>query len=369
MSSTSSTPETAANALDTDALRAQLTRCQALCEQALTTVDSLEGERSTFLAQNFEDSLQQLEVILRILEEDASDSARSRSGSGDQPANFLKRLARGLARRDETEESNDATQEELPDLRHASAGLQGNTWTFSLPELVGFLAASAKTGVLWVDSPGENYLLGMVDGQLVHAASSATPEGLRLGEILVELGFLTARQLERFLEGGDSDEHLSGESLLKAGIISEEELHTALSVQVQELFHRLLETNNAVFRFREGMQIMVAHHVYLNTTQLILESARVKDELEKNAELNALAQQLATLKPGETAPEEWATWDEEALSAIETLGGEDAQAAAGETTTSFAEASSTADDEPTVVELPDDVDAATGSTDEDTNAA
>ena len=299
-------------------LRAQLERCQELCASALRTVDDMEGERASFLAHNFEDALQQMELILRVLEEDATQ-AKPGGGDSDEPVTFLKRLARGLARKEDGEILEEGDDHELPDLRRPATGLQGNTWTFSLPELVGFLAASRKTGVLWVDGPDENFLLGMVEGQLVHAASSATPEGLRLGEILVELGFLTARQLERFLSSEEGAELLSGESLLKSGMISEEELHTALTVQVQELFHRLLETRNSIFRFREGMQISVAHHVFLNTTQLILESARVKDELEKNAELNELAEQMASLQPGDEAPSEWSQWDEAALERIEQI--------------------------------------------------
>ena len=66
--------------------------------------------------------------------------------------------------------------------------------------------------------------------------------------------------------------------LMEAYMKYDEELRTVLVHQVQQLFHRLIQTKNAIFRFREGMQVMLAYPVSLNITQLLLESARVHDE-------------------------------------------------------------------------------------------
>ena len=71
--------------------------------------------------------------------------------------------------------------------------------------------------------------------------------GIKIGEILIEMGYLTELQLERFLKKQKESEMLSqmidrrhkllGEIILEAGIITEEELRRALSEQITRL-HR-----------------------------------------------------------------------------------------------------------------------------------
>lgn len=72
--------------------------------------------------------------------------------------------------------------------------------------------------------------------------------GTKIGEILIEMGYLTELQLERFLKKQKESEMLSqmidrrhkllGEIILEAGIITEEELRRALSEQITRLRHQ-----------------------------------------------------------------------------------------------------------------------------------
>ena len=50
-----------------------------------------------------------------------------------------------------------------------------------------------------MDTPKESFLLGLYEGRLIHATGDTPPDGQRLGEILIELGFLSANDLEGFL--------------------------------------------------------------------------------------------------------------------------------------------------------------------------
>ncbi len=282
---------------DPQALKRQLARCQKTCEEAIGTIDNLSERRSTFLMRNLDDALNQLELILRVL------SDREPDRSSQEAKSFLRRITIGLSKRERDEEETD--DGELPALDLSQQGLEGNTWTIPISELIGFLAFGRKTGVLWVDSPEENYLIGLHEGNLMHATSDRTPEGMRLGEILVGLGYLTRRQLERFLSTLDGDADHAGEALLESGLISNEELQEALSQQVQQLFHRLVQTKNAVFHFREGMQVMLAYQVELNTTQLLLETARVQDEREAHE--------------AQPQSQEWDSWNHDVLSELSKL--------------------------------------------------
>ena len=270
----------------TEDLHELVERCKQLCERAEVALDGLPAERGSFLAHNLDDALQQLELILRVLDDEGPGDGKGRTQG------LLRRLTRGLSRRKPGEEQEDGG---LPSLDVARQALQGNSWSIPLPDLIGFLAAGRKTGVLWVDSAEENFLIGLVDGKLMHATSDCATEGARMGEVLVGMGSLTQGQLDRFLEERE-DQSLSGETLLDAGLISGGELQEALTHQAQQLFHRLIETKNAIFRFREGMEVLLTHEMSLNTTQLILESARLKDEAAQPGEA---AEQAPSEEPAE----------------------------------------------------------------------
>jgi hypothetical protein len=255
---------------DKDTLSQLLERCVELCGSAEAQLESLSGEKASFLLASLGDALTQMELILRVVEDEREGSPKREARQG-----LLKRLFA----RDSDDEADESSEFQPPTFDVSTQGLHGHSATVPLPELLSFLTYGKKTGVLWVDSPAENFLVGLVDGQLRHANSDHTPEGLRLGEVLVGLGYLTHRQLERFLERqGSSFASVTGEMLLETGMIAPEELQSALEYQTRNLFARLVETENAIFRFREGMQVALAFQVELDVNQLLLDSARAHDE-------------------------------------------------------------------------------------------
>ena len=262
-------------------------KCSQLCVSAEAAISGMSEPSDAFLAQNLEGALEQLELILRALGED-SDVARTEQRQG-----FLRRL---FARDGVAGEKVEGL--EPPKFDVSRQGLQGNSWTVGLAELLSFLSFGKKTGLLWVDSPTENFLVALVDGKLMHATSDQTPEGLRLGEVLVGQGFLTRRQLERFLSS-DPTETVSGERLLQSGMICDDELRSALSHQIRHLFERLVHTKNAVFRFSEGMEIPLAYQVDLDVNQLLLNSAVTADQ-----DGNPVPRAAAALQ-------EWNSWQRE----------------------------------------------------------
>ena len=264
MTSTTPTPQS-----DTSLMAELVERCITLCADVEPNISKLTEKNESFLAHSLEDTLQQLEVILRAFNQTQDTTSEERQG-------LFKRL---FSRSENQETGKPETEFEMPDFDVTTQGLQGNALTVPLAELMGFLAFGSKTGVLFVDSPDENFLIGLSNGNLMHASSDRTPEGMRLGEVLVGLGYLTRRQLERFLAQHDRNTgDVSGELLLETGMISDEELQGALEHQVRQLFFRLVHTKNALFRFREGMQVTLAYQVNLPVNQLILESAQALDE-------------------------------------------------------------------------------------------
>ena len=204
----------------------------------------------------------QLDDVVRKLQ-----AALQRFGTAERPGDGSS-LLRRLTGRKRAEPANKETRIDL----------QGNAWTIPVTEVVNFLSHSAKTGVLSVTTSQETFLLEFFRGNLVHATSSCTPEDLRLGEILVRLGTLQRDELVAMLERAKSADDLLGSHLVSSGRMQKHHLQRALSVQVQELFHRLMDAENAIYRFQDGVQMLRSQELTVNITQLLLESARKKDE-------------------------------------------------------------------------------------------
>ncbi|MEZ6003781.1 MAG: DUF4388 domain-containing protein [Planctomycetota bacterium] len=265
-----------------------LQRCSATCSRAEDLVPRLGDAAGRFLIENLGDAVRQLELILRVIE----DQAKKPEKRKEEAKGLLRRFfTKGVAQPDED-------QFVAPTFDVSRQGLQGNSWSVSLAELLSFLAFGRKTGVLWVDTPNENFLLGITDGVLMHGSSDCTPEGLRLGEILVGFGCLTRRQLDRFIQLQEGQQGSTGEALLESGMITMEELHQALVHQTQQLVYRMVHTTDAIFRFREGFQIDHAHQVRLDITQLLLSSAQHRDETV-NPEVRSRAME-----------QDWNSWTE-----------------------------------------------------------
>ncbi|HED65629.1 MAG TPA: DUF4388 domain-containing protein [Planctomycetes bacterium] len=208
----------------------------------------LEDEQSQFLRTQVEQEVREIEALLQPLK-------------GKKTKGLVARFKEHRAKRGR----------EAPDF-------QGNSWTISIPDLVGFLSCGRKTGVLWVDSEAENFVIELREGGLVRATSNRTPETLRLGELLVQLGALDKGEIEQVVQDARQAGMSLGGYLIRSGRAKEEEIEAALLVQVQSLFQRLMSTENAVYRFREGVDLADAQSLDLNVTQLLLEGARLHDE-------------------------------------------------------------------------------------------
>ncbi len=241
-------------------------RCRELStflEQALPRLPA--REETPFLYGQLDDVLQRLNANLRQLA--AADSAPSEKG-----ASFLRRLA------------GKKTREQQPRKSEPRYDMEGNAWTIPVTELVGFLSHSGKTGLLWVTSSSETFVLEFSRGNLVHATSNAPPVAFRLGEILLSENLLTAPELAEVIDFAKAADDLLGSYLVRTGRLQHSDLQRALAIQVQQLFHRLMDAENALYRFQEGAQMLRSQSLEVNITHLLLESARRKDEERQDVE-------------------------------------------------------------------------------------
>jgi len=277
-------PPSAAVPQSPEALARLVLRCRELEAFAARVRGSLPSRSETpFLHRQLEDALHRLHASLKSLGLDSLHEWEEKSG--------LMRLLSGKSRRS-------PAPQPLYDL-------QGTAWTIPVTELVDFLSHSGKSGVLWVTTAIETFVLEFARGSLVHAISNAPPAAFRLGEILLREHMLKPCELESDIAGARAADDMLGSYLVRSGRLSAQDLQRALSIQVQELFHRLMEAENATYGFQEGLQLPRAQELAVNITQLLLESARKKDEERQRSETDAARPDppVGAAAPAETASE------------------------------------------------------------------
>ncbi len=158
------------------------------------------------------------------------------------------------------------------------ASLFGDGRAILVVEILGLLSNLAKSGLLWVTTARERFLLQLEDGRIVYAQSDRPPPGWRLGEILVARGAIDAHDLAEAIAEARAKGQPLGTWLLAANRIATTHLHQALRDQVQQIFNRMFAATDSTYQFEDGKRLNHSEDVQLNVIQLLLESARVADE-------------------------------------------------------------------------------------------
>ncbi|MGE0145014.1 MAG: DUF4388 domain-containing protein [Planctomycetota bacterium] len=157
-------------------------------------------------------------------------------------------------------------------------GLKGSTKSLRIPDLLGILSSQRKTGTLTIRAGDESFTLELLRGAVVHLVSNRPRPDQRIGTILVARNRISAERLEAFLRTHTAIDGPLGQALTRESLISEEDLRDALAAQVRELFRRIFEVENAQFAFIDGKVSDLEQRVCMNTMQLLLDCARLKDE-------------------------------------------------------------------------------------------
>ena len=158
------------------------------------------------------------------------------------------------------------------------ATVRGTTDVLPVADLVGVLSSARKTGTLTLQADGTMYVFEFHNGAVVHAITNHANPGMRLGSILVAQSKITEKQLRDNLEASSAANELLGDHLVSSQTVSVSDLRTALETQVQLIFEAAFELDGAHFTFLEGNLSNIAQRTSLNTTHLLLEAARQKDE-------------------------------------------------------------------------------------------
>lgn len=118
-----------------------------------------------------------------------------------------------------------------------------------LPEILRRLLGARRSGVLHLAFGSERADFELLDGFLTNAVT--TLPGSRLGDFLVQIGFLSERDRDVCLEIAALSGERIGESLLRHGLIEPENLAQGLSLQLREVIARTLVWTGGVYTFTD----------------------------------------------------------------------------------------------------------------------
>lgn len=157
-------------------------------------------------------------------------------------------------------------------------GVRGTIETFGVPDLVSMIGALQKTGTLTLQGDGAMFVFEFEQGRVVHAITNKHDTSMRLGTILVAQNHLSEEQLRDSLAAATAGKQLLGDALVRSATVSEQDLRTALDEQVHRIFEAAFALRQGRFAFQEGSLSTLQQRTSLNTTKLLLETARLHDE-------------------------------------------------------------------------------------------
>lgn len=132
-----------------------------------------------------------------------------------------------------------------------SCSIQGTAANLPLTSVFQFLGRMRKTGTLAIKIGPEELNIELVDGCVECTTSSRSPSSERVGNLLVEKGFVTDEQVARFLRRNENARHHIGPEMVNNRIITQEQLHATLEDQVRRRIRRAVASRLASYAFHD----------------------------------------------------------------------------------------------------------------------
>ena len=156
--------------------------------------------------------------------------------------------------------------------------IKGSLKEASLPDVLQLLAMGKKTGCLSVTHRNNFGYIYFDEGRICYA--SIVNRRDRLGDILLKSGVITPAQLEEGVaaQAKQRDKRI-GEILVGLGILSRDELHRQIRIQIEEAVYFLFTWTQGTFNFEADIRPEEQDFpVMINPETLLLEGARRVDE-------------------------------------------------------------------------------------------
>jgi hypothetical protein len=158
-------------------------------------------------------------------------------------------------------------------------GLHGTLKDFSITEIIQLIGQQLKTGILTIRASKKLVEIHFVDGGIVHVFSNYRGRKDLTGEILVKAGIITEEQLERVLEIQKRAPKYLGEILVELQLLRTEDVLKVISTQIYETIYDLFWWEDGTFHF--DLKLVESYKkipFVLSTEQVLLTILRMVDE-------------------------------------------------------------------------------------------
>jgi len=157
--------------------------------------------------------------------------------------------------------------------------LQGTLKDFSITEIIQLIGQQLKTGVLKIRRGKSLVEISFVDGMIVHVYSNYRGKKDLIGEILVKAELITDEQLERVLKVQKETLKYIGEILVELGLLTKEDILKVITTQIYETIYELFWWEDGAFNF--DLKLVESYKKIpfaLSTEQVLLNILRMVDE-------------------------------------------------------------------------------------------
>jgi hypothetical protein len=127
--------------------------------------------------------------------------------------------------------------------------LQGDLKDFSITEIIQLIGQQFKTGVLNVQHGRKKVEVYFVDGMIVHVFSNYRARKDLLGEILVKAQVISEQQLDQALKVQEETLQYLGEIFIDLQLLKREEVLRVIQNQIFETIYDLFQWGEGDFRF------------------------------------------------------------------------------------------------------------------------
>jgi len=157
--------------------------------------------------------------------------------------------------------------------------LQGTLKDFSITEIVQLIGQQLKTGVLKIRRGKDLVEIHFVDGMIVHVYSNYRGKKDLIGEILVKAQLITEEQLERVLKIQKDTLKYLGEILVELQLLTKDDVLKVISTQIYETIYELFWWEDGQFNFDLKLAESYKKIPFaLSTEQVLLNILRMVDE-------------------------------------------------------------------------------------------
>ena len=157
-------------------------------------------------------------------------------------------------------------------------GLSGNLRTMDLPEILQWISIGRKTGTLHLNRQSIQKRIVFKEGVVYTSWSNDPRESL--GQFLIRDGLVTEEQLFTALLDQEQQGRFLGAILVAEDILAEDELRAALRTKAVESIYDLFLWPEGQFEFKEG-EFPELIHLDVPVTAVILEGVRRVDEWKR----------------------------------------------------------------------------------------